>query len=150
MKFFLPVILAAAVILLSQHPVAAEPYRENGEETENGARIFDWPTLELLQATKVAKAVKINAQSSEELVAQLEKILQGIEGAPKLRFVFPRQLWEHTDKDGTVSKAQVKVVMNLGAEDTPNVLRLVIWVSELNLMTFSVKRDEIIFRPKIG
>lgn len=150
MKTPLLSIVIALVVLVAHHSAGEERYVENYVETDNCARIFDWGALELLQTTKVTKAVKIDAKSSEELVAQLEKVMQGIEGAPKIRFVFPRELWEIVQKDGTVHKTPVSVTLNLEDEDVPNLLKLLIWVSELNSMTFSVKKEKIIFRPLVG
>jgi hypothetical protein len=125
---------------------AKEPYVESYLETKNPVRIYDWDTLKLLLSTKVSK-VKIDADSPEKLVTQLEGAVRAVKGADKLRFSFKRELWEQPLSDGTTGTLRVSVHVELEDDD---LLTLILYVSELNLMTFSVKKGEIVFRPLIG
>ena len=144
-----PHMLAHAAVALAfavQSGFAKEPYEEPYWETQNPARIFDWETLSLL-LSKRAPVVKIEAKSPEALVAQLEAIFDGVEGAEAIRFTFKRQLWEKPLSDGTIGKIEVDVRLDVADRDLLTVIR---YVSELSLMTFSVKKGEIVFRPLIG
>lgn len=125
---------------------AAESNAEPYWETNNPVRIFDWDTLMLLQSMKVNR-VSINADSAQKLISQLEKSLPDIPAAKMLSFRFERALWERLLSDGTTGKIHVSVKLELGSLDMLSVIR---YVSELNGMTFSVKKGEVIFRPLLG
>lgn len=141
----LPIVVALMALVL-RDGVTAEPYEEPYWETKNPVRIFDWETLKFLLSTKVEKA-KIKADSPEKLIAQLNDIFHGVKGAESIRFAFNRPLWEKPLSDGTVGKIGVNVELELESVD---LLSLIRHVSELNGMTFSVKKSEILFRPLIG
>jgi hypothetical protein len=130
----------------SPNVAAAEAYVEPYQETKNPARIFDWDTLRLLISTKV-ETVQIDADSPEKLISQLEKAIHGIKSAGGLHFSFKRELWEQPHSDGTTGKINIRVKLQLERED---LLTLIQYVSELNAMTFSVKKGEIVFRPLVG
>lgn len=149
MNSSLHIFIAVLLVVLSHQSLAAETYVENYNETVNAVRISDWDTLELLRTTKL-KAVKIKAKSPEELIAQLEKAVHGFKEAGKIRFSFKRELWEKPLSDGTTGKMTANVWLELKDADAPTLLDLVRFVSELNQMTFSVTKNEIIFRPLIG
>lgn len=139
-------VIAMILAYFAHDMTAAESYVEPYWETKNPARIFDWDTLKLLLATKIEK-VRIDADSPEKLVSQLEKTLQGIKGAEGLRFSFKRELWEHPLSDGTIGKVVCHAKLELENEDLLAVLQ---YICELNGMTFSVKKGEIVFRPQVG
>jgi hypothetical protein len=144
----IPMLAAIAMSLASSSPkvTAAEAYVEPYQETKNPARIFDWQTLRLLISTRL-ETVKIDADSPEKLISQLEKALHGIKSAEGLRFSFKRELWEQPLSDSATGKINIRVKLQLERED---LLSLIQYVSELNAMTFSVKKGEIVFRPLVG
>ncbi len=63
---------------------AKEPYEKSYLETKNPVRIFDWDTMALLQSKNAAIA-KLDADSPEKLIAQLEEIVRSIKGAENIR-----------------------------------------------------------------
>ena len=145
-KLSMLTIVVAMLALAPTDGETAEPYEEPIWETKNPARIFDWDTLKVLLATKVEK-VNIDADSPEKLIAQLETVFRGAKGAENIRFSFNRPLWEHPFTDGTIGKLGVSV--KLGPLENVDLLTLIRYVSDLNDMTFSIKKNEIIFRPKV-
>ncbi|MEM1296772.1 MAG: hypothetical protein AAGH89_15510 [Verrucomicrobiota bacterium] len=124
----------------------SEAYEEPYWETRNPARIFDWNTLEILYSNQVDEA-NIDAQTPEDLIAQLEAIFDMVNEAENIQFAFKRELWEHTYSDGTIGEVTVDVELKL--QNCP-LLVVIRYVAELNRMTFSVKEDQIVFRPLIG
>ncbi len=139
-------VIAGNLAFAAPDITAAAAYEEPYWETKNPARVFDWDTLKLLLSTKIEK-VKIDADSPEKLISQLEKAVHGIKGAQEIRFGFKRELWEQPHTDGTIGKITVNVRLELENTDLLDLLR---YVSEINGMAFSVKKGEIVFRPLIG
>jgi len=146
-KLILLPIVAAMAAFAPTDGLTAEPYEEPYWETKNPVRIFDWDTLKLLLSTKVEK-VRIKADSPEKLIAQLDAACRGVKGAENIRFAFNRPLWERPLSDGTTGT--IRVTVELGPLENVDLLTLIRYVSELNGMTFSVKKNEIVFRPLIG
>ncbi len=140
---FLPVI--AVIFALSSLTASAE---EHYVDSWNPVRIYSLETLDLLRTIKV-KAVKIDAATHDELIAQVKKAIHGVKGADKIRFTFHPDLWT-AGTDATTGKIKVMVRMNVPEGDIPDLLTLIRWVSELSQMTFSVKENEIVFRPLVG
>lgn len=135
----------AAIFALSLLTASAE---EHYVDSWNPVRIYRWETLDLLRTIKV-KAVKIDAATCDELIAQVKKAVHGVKGADKIRFTLHPTLWE-AGADASTCKIKVMVKMNVRDGDLPDLLTLIRRVSELSQMTFSVKENEIVFRPLIG
>ena len=107
--------------------------------------------------TKVPK-VNINAKSTEELLSQLKKSLEGIEEFKDLRIDFKRELFERPVTDSVLGEGltlgweNAKIIpadVELKLVNVP-LLNVIRYVSDSMKMTFSVKKGEIFFRPLKG
>ena len=83
-----------------------------------------------------------------EPLVPLEDRTFRVEGAEDLRIGFKRETWEVPLSDGTTGKVMVSVVLpKLVNVDLLTLLR---YICDANRMTFSIKKNEVLFRPLIG
>ena len=144
MKSIVLIPLFALLGLLSVAVATPEPYTESS----NAARIFDWDTFEMLHGSVIQVPVHLDTQTTEDLSTQLQPVLKSLPGAEKLRFVFPPALWEYRSDAQNGGKIGMTVRLVL-TDEKPTLLTLIRWISELNQMTFTVKKGEIVFRPLV-
>jgi hypothetical protein len=135
-------IIATGVFALPLNAVEEEHYTE----TDNCVRVFDWDTVTLLMNTKIPK-VNINAKSGEELLSQINLAIKGIKEVQDLQIDFQRELWEVRHTDGTIGKIVVGVELKLV---NVSLLTLIRHLCDSNIMSFSVKKGKVLFRPRIG
>lgn len=144
MKSILLTSLFALLGLLSVAVADPEPY----SESSNAVRIFDWDTFEMLHAAQIQVPVRLDTQTTEDLSTQLQPVLKSLPRAEKLRFVFPLALWDYRQQAQNGGKIGMTIRLEL-TDEKPTLLTLIRWISELNQMTFTVKKGEIVFRPLV-